>query len=83
MKVLGEESKKIKKEIKEKTIGYVLAAFGFVVGLAWNEAIKALIENYFPVSGEGVAAKVIYALALTAVTVLASVYLVRKISEEK
>jgi len=43
-------TEEIKKEIRQRTLGYILAAFGLVAGLAWNEAIKSFIEYLFPVS---------------------------------
>ena len=42
-----DEKPKLKSEFKSQTKGYVLAGLGLVAGLAWNEAIKALIENVF------------------------------------
>lgn len=81
-----EKSKKeqlsVRKEIRERTIGYVLAAFGFVAGLAWNEAVKSLIDKFFPDSGNSVIMKFIYALIITAIAVIITVYLV-KITEKK
>ena len=75
----------IKKEIREKTLGYVVASFSLVAGLAWNEAIKAAIEEFFPMAKDTIKAKMIYALVLTLVVVTISVYLVRlfKSDEEK
>lgn len=64
-------------EIREKTVGYILAAMGFVAGLAWNEAIKSLIEYFYPASQNGLTAKFIYAILITIVVVLISTYLVR------
>lgn len=53
------------KKFKIQTYGYLLAAFGLVVGLAWNDAVKALIESVFPSSSDGILAKFIYALLVT------------------
>mgnify|MGYP001565613436 CR=1 FL=1 len=64
-------------EIREKTVGYILAAFGLVAGLAWNEAIKALIDQFFPSSGNGILIKFIYAVIVTVVVVTITVYLVK------
>ncbi|MBI3631359.1 MAG: hypothetical protein HY219_00635 [Candidatus Staskawiczbacteria bacterium] len=38
LKKIKEEESRIRNEVKKHTIEYVLAAFGFVVGLAWNDA---------------------------------------------
>ena len=80
---IKEEQVRLRKEIKERTISYIVAAFGLVAGLAWNEAIKALIEHFFPIERGGVLAKFIYAILQTIIVVVISVYLVRLIKKEE
>lgn len=80
---IAEQQKKIGIEVKEKTMGYVLAALGFVVGLAWNDAIKALIDNLFPLDKNGIWAKFVYALLVTVIIVVATIILTRKTEAEK
>ena len=70
-------------EIKEKIIGYILTALGLVAGLAWNDAIKALIENLFPVSHNGLIAKFIYVIILTLIIVIISFHLTKLIRKQK
>jgi hypothetical protein len=79
------ESKQLTAEIKEKTVGYAVAALSFVAGLAWNDAIKALIEFFFPTQQNTLLAKLIYALTITILVGLVAVYLLRltKVNEEK
>ncbi|HRZ95292.1 MAG TPA: DUF5654 family protein [Candidatus Moranbacteria bacterium] len=72
-----EEIKSVRKEVKDKTIGYIVTALGLVAGLAWNDAIRSMIDFYFPLSGQGVWAKIIYAAVLTVFVALFSLYLVR------
>lgn len=79
---LKKDGKEIKKEIRQRTIGYIVAAFGLVAGLAWNDAVKTLIENLFPLGKGTLLAKFIYAISITLVLVVISVYLVR-FSEKK
>lgn len=67
----------LKKEIKERSMGYIVAALGVVAGLAWNEAIKGLIDYLFPLSTNSIVAKFIYALLMTLVVVVFTVYLSR------
>lgn len=67
----------LQKEIQEKAVSYILAAFGLIAGLAWNDAIKAFIESVFPSSDDTIVAKFIYALVLTAAIVVISTWLVR------
>jgi hypothetical protein len=80
-----EKQKKIelRKEIKERTTGYILAALGLVAGLAWNEAIKALIEGFFPFSKDGVLIKFIYAITVTLLIVVVTVYLLKFTHKEE
>ncbi|OGH94316.1 MAG: hypothetical protein A2538_00710 [Candidatus Magasanikbacteria bacterium RIFOXYD2_FULL_41_14] len=71
------ESKELGNAVKTKTLGYILAALGLVSGLAWNEAIKAIIERFFPLNVNGVWAKLVYAVIITLVAVFISVYLLK------
>ena len=73
----------LKKEVREKTFGYILAALGLVAGLAWNEAIKSVIEYFYPASQNGLAAKFIYAILITLAVVIISTYLVRLSSRKE
>ncbi|MGI6104047.1 MAG: DUF5654 family protein [Patescibacteria group bacterium] len=63
--------------VREKTFGYIVASFGLVAGLAWNEAVKAFIESFFPMQKDTIKAKFIYALFITVVLVFISVYMAR------
>ena len=74
------EQKEVQKEVKEKTIGYILGALGLVAGLAWNEAIKSSLAVIFPTPGNDLLVKFIYAVIVTTVIVVASVYLARMVA---
>lgn len=76
-KKIKKEITDVREEIKKKTVGYVVTALGLVAGLAWNDAVKGLIDYFFPVTQQSVWAKLIYALVLTIVVGLISVYLVK------
>lgn len=67
-----EQGKKdnLKDDIKSKTLQYIGAGLGLVAGLAWNDAIKSLIETVFVIDRNTVLVKFIYALIITAVVVL-------------
>jgi C4-dicarboxylate transporter len=71
---IKEEQERIGREIKEKTMGYILAALGFVVGLAWNDAIKSIIEYFFPLDKNSIFAKLMYAFIVTILIVLVTGY---------
>ena len=68
---------KLRTEIRERTLGYMLAAFGFVAGLAWNDAIQALIGYLFPLPKNTLPAKFLYAVIISFVAVIISVYMSR------
>ncbi|MBI3420816.1 MAG: hypothetical protein HY006_02025 [Candidatus Sungbacteria bacterium] len=74
---IKEQSTSIKKAVQQQTVTYIIAAFGLVAALAWNEAIKALIEHLFPFATGSVSAKIIYALLITLVAVMATGWAVR------
>lgn len=63
-------SKRFQEEIREQMISYILAAFGFVTGLAWNEAIQSLIKYLVPQTGNSVLAKFSYAFLITITLVI-------------
>lgn len=67
----------IRKEIRSRTIGYIVGALGLVAGLAWNEAIRQLIDVIFPLAKNSIWIKFVYAIIITAVVVWVSMYLVR------
>ena len=80
---MREEQAVLRKEIKEKTVGYLLAALGLVAGLAWNEAIKSLIDQFFPNSSGSVFIKFFYAAVVTIIIVIVTVYLLRFSQDKK
>lgn len=74
---------KLRRELRERTIGYILAAFSFVAGLAWNEAIKSLIDQFFPFSRDSIWIKFVYAIVVTLVIVLVTIYLLKLIEQKE
>ena len=74
-KMVGKDVNAMHKAAREKVWGYIAAALGLVAGLAWNDAIKGLIEHYFPIQRDSVWAKVWYAIVITGVIVFAMVKL--------
>ncbi len=75
---MGKKNKKnISDEISRKVSGYILAALGLVAGLAWNDAISSLIESLFPLEKNTIAAKFFYAVIITAIVVITSIYLIK------
>jgi hypothetical protein len=72
-----ERNKPVSAEVREKTIGFVTAALGFVAGLAWNDAVQALIHRYIKLDQNSVWAQLLYAIGITAVAVVLIIYLER------
>ncbi len=79
---IKEHSIELRDEALKKVSGYIVAAFGLIIGLAWNDAIKSLIDYIFP-QRDNVWAKFIYAGALTIIMVLGAVFLVRLFRKDK
>jgi ABC-type phosphate transport system permease subunit len=76
-KIIFEESRRIRQEVRQQTMSYIIAAFGLVAGLAWNEAIKAMIERLFKDAAQSLSAKFLYAIGITLVVVVMTMYLAR------
>ncbi len=74
---LTEEKKVLQGAVRERTGEYLVAALGLVAGLAWNDAIKSLIEELFPIAKNTIVVKFGYAVLITVVVVIASVYIIR------
>lgn len=72
------ESERITSEVRDRSMAYIAGGLGIVVGLAWNEAIKSLIDYFYPATGaNSISAKFIYAIIITTVVVLVTMYVVR------
>ena len=82
-KRLSEERVKLRKEVRERTFTYLVAAFSLVAGLAWNEAIKSLIDYFLPLSTNTLMAKFIYAVAITIFVVYLTVSLEKLLKREE
>lgn|SRR3989339_452676 len=67
----------LRKEFRERTATYVIAGFGLVAGLAWNDAIKTLITVLFPLRQDTILVKFLYAFLVTILLVLVSIPLIR------
>lgn len=70
-----EEKKLLRIEILEKMSGLATAGFGLVAALAWNDAIKAIFDSYFPKNSSNITAQLLYAVILTIIIVLVTIRL--------
>jgi hypothetical protein len=76
---LNAERKAATQVIRERMSGAIIGAFGLVAGIAWNDAVKALIDHFYPPSqGGDILPKFLYALIVT-VIVSILIYVITKI----
>jgi uncharacterized membrane protein YdbT with pleckstrin-like domain len=69
---VGHDARRVSKKFLEKTGIYLMAGLGLVVGLAWNDAIQALVKELVPIGTGTVVLKFVYAMIITAVLVVVS-----------
>ena len=74
------QKKSLKKELVEKTAALITSAFGLVAALAWNDAITKwfVSKPAFVVYGPWV-----YAIAVTVIAVIATIWIARISSKLK
>jgi C4-dicarboxylate transporter len=64
-----------------KTVGTLITtAFAFVAGLAWNEAIKAVITDFLK-AGSATSGLVIYAVVVTIIAVIVTLLLAKTLAK--
>jgi len=73
----------LKDELRSRVLAYIGGSFGLVAGLAWNDAIKELIQYMFPLATDTLTAKFIYAALITVVVVVIITYLEKVFNSEK
>jgi hypothetical protein len=78
----SDKIRKTKQRVYFQTATLINSAFALVAALAWNEAIKALLDRFFP-AGSALYSKFIYALILTVIVVLVSMKLTNIIEAYK
>lgn len=74
---IKEHAKKVRDTTRERTLGFITAALSLVAGLAWNDAITAMIKEVFPVGTSNLLAKFAYAALVTVVVVTLSLIVQR------
>ncbi len=79
---MNKPSPQVARQMRMQTVGYILTALGLVVGLAWNEAIVALIDKLIPLGKDGLGAKFLYAGVVTVIIIIASYYIQRFVASE-
>lgn len=82
MEPLTDQLREARRDIRKRMFTYIGAGFGLVVGLAWNEAITALIKSVFPNETNTIVAKFIYAVILTIAVGLVLFYVEKVLNKE-
>jgi len=72
----------MKAQIIEKMAALVTAAFGLVAALAWNGAITSIFKKVFGTT-EGVVPMVVYAVVVTIIAVLVTIWIARAAEKAK
>lgn len=68
--------KETNKQVLLQSLTLINSAFALVAALAWNEAVKDLIDRYIP-SGSGLYSKFAYAIIVTVFVVIITTRLTR------
>jgi hypothetical protein len=77
---MKDEMKDVKGQVAQTIATLMTTAFGLIAALAWNEAIKAIIIQYFQ-SGNGITGLLIYAILITIIAVVATIIIARLIAK--
>jgi hypothetical protein len=72
----------MKKQIIEKLAALITAAFGLIAALAWNGAIQAIFKRIFGEAGS-ITAMLFYAIIITIIAVLVTIWLGKILGENK
>ncbi|MEN6593176.1 MAG: DUF5654 family protein [Methanobacterium sp.] len=77
---MKEDIKDIKGYVSQTIATLMTTAFGLIAALAWNEAIKAIILQYFQ-ADRGITGLLIYAILITIIAVVATLIIARVIAK--
>lgn len=77
---MKEDVKEMKGQVMETIATLMTTAFGLIAALAWNEAIKAIIMQYFQ-AGSGIMGLLTYAIIITIIAVIATIIIARAIAK--
>lgn len=73
------ENPKLPRAVFDKALTFMLAGFGFVAALAWNEAIQGLFTEIFGTARGSLIAKFGYAILITVIVTVVSLRLGRDV----
>ena len=70
------------RQVISQSVTFISSAFVLIAALAWNEAIKDLINQYFK-TGSGLISKFIYALIVTLIAIIVTMRLNKLVGKYK
>ncbi|OHA00412.1 MAG: hypothetical protein A3C07_00990 [Candidatus Sungbacteria bacterium RIFCSPHIGHO2_02_FULL_47_11] len=79
---MNDTIQKARKAIRKKMFGYIAAGLGLIAGLAWNDAIRTLIDYFIPDTGNTIVAKMLYALFVTIIVGLILFYIEKSLDDD-
>jgi uncharacterized membrane protein YccC len=80
---LREEERALRRAVKERISTALSGAFGLIAALAWNDAVKSLLDYLYPASkGGDIWPKFLYAIIVTLIVSVA-VYILTKIFADR
>ncbi len=68
---MQEQVSNVGSQVKQTIATLMTTAFGLIAALAWNEAIKAIINEFFS-KGSGITGLLVYAVIITIIAVVAT-----------
>jgi drug/metabolite transporter (DMT)-like permease len=74
------EEKPMRTQVIETIAALITAAFGLIAALAWNTAISDAVKQYLS-AGNAILAEFIYAILVTILAVVATVYIGKVLSK--
>jgi uncharacterized membrane protein YcjF (UPF0283 family) len=76
-------AKPFKLQLIETFATLMTAAFGMIAALAWNTAIKALIDEVFGTAGDALLPLFVYAIVITVIAVICIIMIARSLGKLK
>ncbi|MFA0833344.1 MAG: DUF5654 family protein [Methanobacterium formicicum] len=77
---MKKQANEVKGQVLQTIATLITTAFGLIAALAWNEAIKAIILQFFP-KGSDLWGLLIYAVVITIIAVVATIIIGRAIAQ--
>jgi len=82
-KRVTQEVRQVRLEVLQKVTDLMTAGLGLVAALAWNEAIKAFFNTFFPTPSGNLLGLTLYALLITIIIVIITIQLGRAVNLAK